>query len=344
MDGRGGAGGRGCLPALVLRRAGELAVEFIPVPALAPGEVRMAPAAVGVCASDVHGYAGHNERRAAGVIMGHEAAGTIVEVGPGVVEPAVGTLVALNPVVVCGECRNCRAGASNVCLRRRLYGCVLGLQGAFAGSLAVRARNAVPVAAGTPVESVALCEPLAVGAHAAAIAAAGPGRRVVVVGGGIIGLGAALAARRRGADAVAVVELDARRRSIAARLGLETFAPADAGHGHEVFDVAIEAVGHPETMALALSLTPVRGEVVVVGLADATIRLPASALVMDERRVIGSAVYTEEEFLLTVRAVESGEVDLSPIVEDRTSLEALPAVFAEYANGTRDAMRTLMRR
>lgn len=343
MDGGGRTGGGSSLPALVLRRPGELAVELIAEPALEPGEVRLAPAAVGVCASDVHGFAGHNERRAAGVIMGHEAAGTIVEIGPGVAELAEGTVVALNPVVVCGECRNCRAGASNVCAHRRLYGCVLGLQGAFAGSMAVRARNAVPVAATTPVESVALCEPLAVGTHAAAVAAAGPGRRVVVVGGGIIGLGAALAAHRRGADAVVVVELDERRRAIANRLGLESIAPSDA-RAHEPFDVAIEAVGHPETMALALALTPIRGEVVVVGLADSTIRLPASALVMDERRVTGSAVYTEEEFLLTVRAVESGTVDLSPIIEDRVSLEELPAVFAEYASGARDAMRTLMRR
>ena len=199
------------------------------------------------------------------------------------------------------------------------------------------------MAPGTPVESAALCEPLAVGTHAAAIAAAGPGRRVVIVGGGIIGLGAALAARRRGADEVAVVEPDSRRRAIATRLGLEAFAPETA-RGLGSFDVAIEAVGHPETMALALALTPIRGEVVVVGLADSTIRLPASALVMDERRVSGSAVYTEEEFLLTVRAVESGEVDLSPIVEDRVALEDLPAIFAEYASGTRHAMRTLMRR
>lgn len=341
MDGERRNGGTATVPGLVLRRVGELVVEPIPELPLGRGEVRLAPLAVGICASDVHGYAGHNDRRAAGVVMGHEAAGTLVEVGAGV-ELAPGALVALNPVVVCGECASCRSGATNVCVARRLYGCALGLPGAFAGSMAVRARNVVPMAAGTPVESAALCEPLAVGTHAAAVAEAGPGRRVVVVGGGIIGLGAALAARRRAAERVAVTEPDPRRREIAERLGFEAFAPDAAGR-HELFDVAIEAVGHPSSMALALSLTPIRGEVVVVGLADSTIQVPASALVMDERRVSGSAVYTEEEFLLTARAVEAGEADLSPIVQDRVALEQLPGVFAEYASGARDAMRTMMR-
>lgn len=339
VEGQRRSGGTVTVPGLVLRRVGELVVESIPEPELAPGEVRLAPVAVGICASDVHGYAGHNDRRAAGVVMGHEAAGTIVAIGPGV-ELETGALVALNPVVVCGDCPSCRAGATNVCVNRRLYGCALGLPGAFAGSMAVRARNVVPLAAGTPVESAALCEPLAVGTHAAAVAQAGPGRRVVVVGGGIIGLGAALASRRRGADHVAVAEPDSRRREVAERLGFEAFAP-DAAKA--LFDVAIEAVGHPASMALALSLTPIRGEVVVVGLADSTIQVPASALVMDERRICGSAVYTEEEFLLTARAVERGEADLSPIVQDRVALEQLPEVFAEYASGARDAMRTIMR-
>jgi threonine dehydrogenase-like Zn-dependent dehydrogenase len=320
---------------------GELVVEPIPEPALGPGEVRLAPVAVGICASDVHGYAGHNDRRAPGVVMGHEAAGTIVEVGAGV-ELTPGALVALNPVVVCGDCPSCRSGATNVCVNRRLYGCAVGLPGAFAGTMAVRARNVVPMAAGTPIESAALCEPLAVGTHAAAVAGAGPERRVVVVGGGIIGLGAALAARRRGAAQVAVVEPDERRREIAEGLGFEAFAPGAAG-GHGLFDVAIEAVGHPSSMALALSLTPIRGEVVVVGLADSTIQIPAAALVMDERRISGSAVYTDEEFLLTARAVEGGEADLSPIIQDRVALEELPGAFAEYARGSRDAMRTMMR-
>ena len=106
--------------------------------------------------------------------MGHEAAGIIVEIGPGV--PTLRRHARrAQPRGRLRRLPELSRRRSNVCVNRRLYGCALGLHGAFAGSMAVRARNVVPLAAGTPVESAALCEPLAVGTHAAAVARPGRG-------------------------------------------------------------------------------------------------------------------------------------------------------------------------
>jgi L-iditol 2-dehydrogenase len=152
--------------------------------------------------------------------------------------------------VACGACAACAAGADNLCAERRLYGCVLGLDGAFADHVDVRAENVVALAGPAPPAWAALAEPLAVGAHAARIGGIGPGSRVVVVGGGPIGAGAAWAARRAGAREVLVSEPDLHRREVLGRLGLEAVEPSAVAPG--AADVALECVGVPATVAAAL--------------------------------------------------------------------------------------------
>lgn len=308
-------------------------------PALAPGELRVAVHSVGICGSDVHGFAGVNTRRVAGMVMGHEAAGTVVDLGPGVAGPEPGTPVAVNPVVGCGECALCAGGEENLCERRRLYGCVADLPGAYADTFVVRAENAVPFAGAAPLEWGALAEPFSVGEHAAGVGAVAAGTDVLVVGGGPIGLGAALAARSRGAR-VALSEPQRHRREIAARLGLEALAPDELAGRR--FDLAIECVGHSATLAAALAAVPPKGVVVFVGLAEETIELPATPVQVGERVVRGSSCYTRDDFRAVVERLAGGEVDLSPVIEARVGLDALPDAFRGYAEGRSDAMKTVL--
>jgi threonine dehydrogenase-like Zn-dependent dehydrogenase len=325
---------------LVLDGPGRLRVEAAPqAVAVPPGHVRVAPAAVGICGSDVHGYAGTNDRRAPGVVMGHEAAGHVVALGPGVDGPPVGTPVALNPVVTCGRCPACRAGRDNLCAQRRLYGCVPELPGAFADRVDVRAANVVALRGPAPVPWAALAEPLAVGAHAVRVGGIGPADRVVVVGGGPIGAGAAFAARRAGAPEVLVVEPDAHRRTVLARLGLDAVEPSAVAP--EAADVALECVGVSATVAAALAAVAPGATVVVVGMAAPELTVAAAALVMGERRLAGSAVYTRADFEATAGWIDAGEVDLEPLLEARVDLPGVADAFRGYADGSLRAMKTL---
>src|SRR5947209_10094048 len=103
------------MQALIYRGPREMAVEEIATPNPGPGEVLIEVRAVGICGSDVHGYTGASGRRTAGMVMGHEFAGVVRDLGPGVTAPAVGTRVAVNPLLTCGTCPDCQAGQEQLC-------------------------------------------------------------------------------------------------------------------------------------------------------------------------------------------------------------------------------------
>jgi 2-desacetyl-2-hydroxyethyl bacteriochlorophyllide A dehydrogenase len=327
---------------LVFHGPWKLAVEQADPPALAADEVRIAIHSVGVCGSDIHGYAAVNTRRQPGMVMGHEAVGTIVDVGAEVETIESGRRVAVDPILACGVCELCHDGHDNLCESRRLYGCVPGLAGAFAETFDVKAANAVPFDGPAPTEWGALVEPLSVGARAARVGEVGQSDEVFVVGGGPIGVAAALAARRRGAARVVVSEPLPHRREVAERLGLETLDPRSTATPRSEFPVAIECVGHSETLAAALGSIRPRGRVVFVGLAEEMIQLPTPPLMVGERSISGSSAYAAADFRATADWVASAEDNLAPLIESRVDLDGLPDVFYGYAHGTLEAMKTLL--
>lgn len=326
---------------LVFHGPWKLAVEEAAPPPLAPDEIRVAVHSVGVCGSDVHGYAGVNARRSPGMVMGHEVAGTVVEAGSAADGVEIGARVAIDPILSCGECELCAEGSDNLCERRRIYGCVPGLAGAYADSIVVKTANAVPFEGPAPLEWGALVEPLAVGSRGARVAAVAEGDEVFVVGGGPIGLAAALAARRRGAIRVLVSEPLAHRREVAESLGFETLDPSSAATPRSAFRISIECVGHSATLAAALNAVRPKGRVAFVGLAEETVELPATPLMVGERVIAGSSAYAASDFRDTAAWVASGDVDLSPLIENRVGLDELPGVFQEYAEGSLHAVKTL---
>jgi 2-desacetyl-2-hydroxyethyl bacteriochlorophyllide A dehydrogenase len=327
---------------LVFHGPRRLTVEEAEAPSPGRGEITVSVHSVGVCGSDVHGYAGVNSRRVPGMVMGHEAVGTVAGVGDGVEGLSPGDRVAINPLIPCSACEFCQAGDDNVCESRRIYGCILELPGAYADAFRVRAANAVPFLGEAPLEWGALVEPLSVGARGAKQGQVGPETEVLVIGGGPIGIGAALAARRRGASQVVVSEPQAHRRALAEQLGFETFDPSTGDPLPNRFPIAIECVGHSATLAAALGAVPPKGTVVFVGLAEETVDLPATPLMTGERVIIGSSAYSHADFRETTAWVAEGETDLSPIIEKRVDLDGLPAVFAGYADGSLHALKTVL--
>jgi threonine dehydrogenase-like Zn-dependent dehydrogenase len=301
------------------------------------GEVVLEVIAAGICGSDVHGYAGLNDRRPAGTVMGHEVVGRIAALGPGAALGA-GDVVSVWPIVACGTCDLCATGRPHLCLTRRLIGCTPELPGGFAQRMTVPEANLVPLPAGVPASWGALVEPLAVGYHAVSLAGDTLGARVGVIGGGPIGIAAGLAAQRRGAEVV-VLEPIAERRAVLDRLGLEAVAPEAAPRA---LDTVLECVGRESTIRAALAATSPGGTVVCVGIAEPEVSIPIVPLVIEERRLLGSSAYTHADFLAVARSFAGEGADLGVMVEATTDLAGAPQAFAGYAGGSLTAVKTLV--
>ena len=198
------------MKALVLKAYKRLVYEDVPTPEPAADEVLVAVKACGICGSDVHGMDGSTGRRRPPIIMGHEAAGVISGLGPGVTDWAVGDRVTFDSTIYCGRCGFCRRGEVNLCEHRRVLGvsCEEYRQdGAFAEFVAVSQRILYRVPQGIPFEHAALVEPFSIALHATSRAGAKKNGTVAVVGAGMIGLALLQALRNAGCDCIIAVDV-----------------------------------------------------------------------------------------------------------------------------------------
>jgi 2-desacetyl-2-hydroxyethyl bacteriochlorophyllide A dehydrogenase len=229
-----------------------------------------------ICGSDLHIFHGHGFSPDTGYCVGHEAVGEVVEVGKAVRRFRPGDKVMVSAAVGCGHCARCLAGQVNLCLTGSMncYGLSLGLEGCQAEAFRVPAAdfNATAMPDGlSATQALMLTDSMATAWFGCKNARIGPGRRVVVVGLGPIGLMAVEAAFVMGASAVYGVDLAADRRAIAQSLGATAFHPDDARaavieatHGRGA-DCAVEAVGADATIRLAIDLVGRSGAVSVIG-------------------------------------------------------------------------------
>jgi threonine dehydrogenase-like Zn-dependent dehydrogenase len=301
-----------------------------------PGEVLVAVSGVGVCGSELGAYLGHNELRVPPLVMGHEFAGEVVEVGRGGDPSLVGALVTVNPLVTCGRCRWCRSGQRQLCRDRKIIG--IDFPGAFQDVVAVpegslwRLRNR---------SLGALVEPLACAVRAVAQAQVEPGDVVLVYGAGIIGLLAAWMARLRGARAVALSDanatrLDQGRAFSADRLfnpTRENVAAAVRDRWPDGVDRVIDAVGVAATRAEGADLVRRGGRLVLVGLHEPTSRVAANRIVRDEVEVVGSFCYRDQDFTVARDLVDADALPKAVGWIDRRPLGDGDAAFREQAMG-----------
>jgi threonine dehydrogenase-like Zn-dependent dehydrogenase len=270
--------------ALVWHGGRNLAMEKLPDPEPAPGEVVLDVGLAGICGSDLHPFKGHHGPRRPPLVLGHEVVGTVAGL-PG--------RWSVFPLTVCGKCEACLAGRENLCASRQLLG--LHRPGVFADRVAVPRGALLEVPEGLSDEAATLVEPLAVCVSALAPAQLRAGSRVLVVGCGPIGLLSVYLAARRGAEVIAVEPVDGRR-EWASRLGAaHTMAAAEeaAGLGAEL---TVDAVGAEVTWRAAIAGTRAGGEVVLVGLAQDDGGMPVADLVRRGIRVRGQFAYTRDEF------------------------------------------------
>ncbi len=277
-----------------------------PVPVPGAGEVLVRVEAVGICGSDMHGFHGHDDRRPPPLILGHEAAGTIAA------GERAGQRVVINPLVVDPECPAAKAGRPHLSPTRQIIS-MPPRPGAFAEFVTIPERNVLPISDRLDVRTAALTEPIAVSWHAVRIGTERLGQpvetaSVLVLGGGAIGLAAALVCRRLGMRRIAIAETSAERRAVLAReRGLEPYDPV-AGDGPAGVDLVIDAVGASATRAAASRLVRPGGVIVHVGLLPGDGGFDIRRITLQEITLMGSYCYTPEDFAATLAAIEAGEL------------------------------------
>jgi 2-desacetyl-2-hydroxyethyl bacteriochlorophyllide A dehydrogenase len=337
--------------ALVFRGPGDIGVEDRPDPQPGPDEALLRITATGICGSDLHGYTGENKRRHPGQIMGHETVGRIASVGSNVSDETLqpGRLATVNPVIGCGECDQCAAGTEQRCGLRQVIGVNKEIQSAFAELMLAPASNVVVLPSSIPEEYGALVEPLAVGFHAASVAGLGPDDVVLIIGGGPIGQAAALGARRRGAQHVVVSEPNQARRTLVNKLGFATIDPRTGDLAQQVraslgqpATAVIDAVGVSRTLSDGLAASALGASIVLVGMGERDIALPAFEISTFERSLVGSFAYTSQDFRDTAEWVASLPNGLEHLIDDRVGLDEASDAFARLASGDLDVSKILV--
>jgi threonine dehydrogenase-like Zn-dependent dehydrogenase len=305
-------------------------------------EVLVRVEAVGICGSDMHAYHGHDSRRPAPLVLGHEAAGRIAG------GPNAGRRVAVNPLVTCGLCDACESGAAHLCAARELIS-MPPRPGAFAEIVRVPERNLVPVPDDLAIEKAALTEPLAVCYHAVnhgtrflrrPLSAA----RCVVLGGGAIGLGSALMLAMQGAREISIAEPNAARRRTAARAGeFRCYAPGGPDEPPEgTVDFVVDAVGATATRAAASRLVRPGGVIVHAGLLPGSEGLDVRKITLQEVVFAGTYCYTPLDFRETLAAIASGRLGPLDWFEERTLSEG-PRAFHDIDAGATGAAKIVLR-
>lgn len=289
------------------------------------GEHLIRVAASGICGSDMHAYLGHDARRPAPLILGHEAAG-VIEGGP-----QDGRRVTINPLVTCGTCPACTSGRENLCPERQIIS-MPPREGAFAQYVAMPEQNLVTVPKDVPLHKAALAEPLAVSWHAARLALQAlhqsDDRRALVLGGGAIGLAAALALRAMGVADITIVEPNEDRRAfLGDRCGQQVVESAS-----DQFPLVIDAVGYGATRATASALVAPGGVIAHVGLGEDTGGLDIRRMTLQEITFIGTYTYTAQDFRDTAAAIFDGRLGPLDWVEHRPLSEGAQA-FDDLRSG-----------
>ena len=326
----------------VLYGAKDMRVKQVAPPELRPGMVLLRVRRVGICGSDMHyfehGYCGAFVPSRP-FILGHELTADVAAVAADVTAPAVGARVTVNPARACGFCDYCKAGRGNLCRQTIMLGSgstTPPTDGAFAEFVTVRADQCHILPAELVDGLGAMMEPFAVALHAVKRAGSVSGKKVLVTGGGPIGLLVLLTARAFGATPVALSDVVAGRRASALKLGADAaLDPAAKILPEQVreltgdgFDVIFEASGAPPALRQAFSLVRPGGTIVQIGtLGTDDVPLPANQVMAREIQFIGSFRYGNV-FDEAIQLVSSGRVNLEPLISQVFPLEEVPQAMS----------------
>ena len=341
------------MKAVVLENKGAMAYKDVPTPTPQAGQVLLQVKAVSICGSDIMRYTkGH---RMYNLVLGHECAGVIAQVGAGVSAELIGQRAAVIPLVPCFACEQCQAGRYSACHGYSFIGS--RQDGGYAEYVVLPERNAFPVPDDVDFEAAALIEPSTVARHILDLGNFEPGQTAIVLGAGSVGLMAVQWLRILGARLIIATDVVEANLAAARDLGAHAvFNPAQVDVKAEVrklagdgVDIAIEAAGSPQALAQTIQVTRPRGNVVCGGNQPPEASLPMTFvedLMRKELRLNGcfmsySAPFPGHEWSDTVEALQSGELNMSKMISHHFPLAQGVQVFDDIA-ARRIAFRKIM--
>ena len=325
------------MKALVYDGIETLNLREMPNPEPGPNEQLIRVHAVGICGSDMHAYLGHDDRRPAPLILGHEAAG-VIEGGP-----RNGERVTINPLVTCGTCAACASGRDNLCPERIIIS-MPPAEGGFAEYVKMRDENLVTVPDHVSLAAASLAEPIACGWHAVRLAKhASDGQlgKALVLGGGAIGLGAALSLQAQGIEQVTILEPNDIRRDYLNDHCQQNAISPDELSDTTFFDVVIDGVGYEATRATASAHARPGGVIAHIGLGSSEGGLDIRRMTLQEITFFGTYTYTAQDFRDTCEAMFDGRLGPLNWIEERP-LDTGAQAFKDIRAGVTKAPKIIL--
>jgi L-iditol 2-dehydrogenase len=309
--------------AAVLVQPGRIELEHRPVPTPEPGDVLIRVSSVGVCGSDTHYY---RHGRVGGfvveapLVLGHEAAGTIVAVGRGVDEARIGQRVSIEPQRPDPDTEETRRGDYNLCPHMRFFA-TPPVDGALCDYVTIGAEFAHPVPDSVSDDAAALCEPLSVGIAAIRKAGIDGRSRVLITGAGPIGIMVAQLARAYGATEIIVSDPDSARREQVIAFGATAVVdPTAEAIGDVGVDAFVDASGAAPAVNDGIRAVRPGGRIVLVGSGAESMELPTQ-LIQNRELILTGVFRYAHTWPTAIALVESGRVDLDAMVTARFPLE-----------------------
>lgn len=306
---------------------------------LGADEVRIAPAFLGVCGSDLHVLAGGHPFAKPPITPGHEISAVVSEIGGNVKGIAVGDHVVVDPIMACMKCRACRTGRFNLCEPPMVAG--FRAPGFARSSHIVPARNIHIAPKSIPLDVLAFAEPAACAHHCVNRMPRDAKEDALVIGAGTIGLSVVQALRIMGAGHITVVEPDEKKRSLALKLGANrVFAPGELAK-EERFTGVIDIVASQATISEACTRVMAGGSVVCMGVPSGPREIPLPSMQRFERDLLSSGMYVPNDFETVIGWLASKKFDTSDLITDMFSINDAPQAYARAKEN--DSIKVLIK-
>lgn len=303
----------------------------------------------GICGSDIHNWDAGEPK---GLIMGHEFTGKVVDPGSRI-DLNIGDRVTALPISPCGHCEACETGNPQYCTETWTHAIGLSLDnpGGLTNRIAVRPDMVLKLPDNVTDEEGAMIEPTAVGLHAVHLADIRVGNKVLVVGGGIIGLVSAMFAKLEGAEFVAISETNEARgkKTVKLKVADEWFNAKDENFLKNVFskvpggfDIVIDCSGNTKAVESELMTVKPGGTIVLVGVSPKPIEFASVIAVMKELTIKGAIAYTKEEFKNCISLIANKKIDVMKFVDDIVPLEDTQKAYERLTSGNDDAVKIMV--
>ena len=341
------------MKALVLTEYNCFEYKDMPQPAIDNDQVLVRVKACGICGSDVHGADGSTGRRQPPIVMGHEAAGVIDQIGDTVTEWKPGDRVTFDSTVYCGNCWFCSRGQINLCDNRRVLGVSCDeyrQHGALAEYVAVPQRILYSLPDDVTFAQAAMVEPVSIAVHAVARTTVSLSDTAVVIGTGMIGLLLVQALRAADCENIIAVDIDDDKLALARKLGAHVILRSDKSDvAAEVLkltdnrgaDIAFEVVGIEQTVNLAISSLRKGAQLTLVGNLSPTVQIPLQAIVTREISINGSCASCGE-YPACLDMMATGTMDVDTLMSAQAPLSEGASWFKRLQDGEKGLMKVIL--